>query len=502
MSILSVSAKGHRWVLGLPAGSAAVIGAAVLLPRLPGAPGNFWLAALWLTWLASLAWAMTRRSFPPIFTALMLSEFIFVIEPATSAQVYGGTLLAGNDYQAGVVPALKIAVLAQAAMLAGAAGMRALRPVRGFHHITVSLSPARLDRAIAAAAVTGAGGVVAMTVIGGASLRDFFVYATPGGYGTVWSELHASVGFLVAVQCVAGLAVALLPLRLAPACGRRGRALALAFAGLASLVMLGAGQRGPFVAAATAAGLVWLKAGTKQRRQRAVFALGALMLLAVTAVAGVARGAAPGRDVTPGSVAAQPFGPGNNLFLPLAGLAETVPAQVPFLHGASYLQMAELPVPRALWPSKPADDITVLTDRFDPGGSGLYFPAFGEGYADFGYPGVIACGLLLGVVAEFLHRRFALARDLRACVMAAACAAVLLQLFSRGDFAPMFTTYTGLLAAAAYVSRRRSRVLAPVPSRPGGWSPVTARPQSAYTSMTPAAVEVDDVSVVLEYPRA
>ena len=55
-----------------------------LLPRMSNVSGNFWLATLWLTWLTSLIWALTRPSFPVIFTALMLSMFIFIIVPATT----------------------------------------------------------------------------------------------------------------------------------------------------------------------------------------------------------------------------------------------------------------------------------------------------------------------------------------------------------------------------------------------------------------------------------
>ena len=106
-----------------------------------------------------------------------------------------------------------------------------------------------------------------MSVIGGANLRDFFVYTTSGGYGTFWNELHANLGFLVAVQCVGGLAIVLLPLQLSAACSRR-RGLSIAVAILASLILLGGGQRGPFITAVSAAGLVWLKTSKKRRRQR------------------------------------------------------------------------------------------------------------------------------------------------------------------------------------------------------------------------------------------
>ena len=446
-------------------GACLVIILAVLLP-MSAAPGRFWLAMLWLTWAATLIWALRRPAFSAVFTALTLSMFIFIIVPATGAQLYGGTVLGIHDYQAGVVPALKIAALAQAAMLAGGVSARTLRPARGFERIAVNLPPSRLGKIANTAAAASVAAVLCMSLIGGASLRAFFAFTTPGGYGSFWSQVHGNLGFLTAVRCAGGMAIVLLPLRLS---GSRRRSRPAAVAVLASLVLLGGGQRGPFIAAATAAGLVWLKTGRNSGRQRRMVMAGALLLLLLTGLVGVARSAAANRQITLGSVTAEPFGPGNNLFLPLAGLSDTVPAEIPYLHGASYLQAFVLPVPRALWPAKPADDITVVITRFDPDNSGFAFPAFGEAYANFGLAGVALCGLLLGALAESLHRRLAASRDPGRCVLVAVEAAVFLQLFSRGDFAPMFTTYIGLLAVAAYIARRRPALPpgASVPVMPG-----------------------------------
>jgi hypothetical protein len=192
--------------------------------------------------------------------------------------------------------------------------------------------------------------------------------------------------------------------------------------------------------------------------------LGALLLLLISGLTGVARAATESRVVTFASIMAEPFGPGNNLFLPVAGLSTTVPAEIPYLHGDSYLQVFVLPIPRALWPTKPNDDITAVITRFDPDNSGFAFPAFGEAYANFGFIGVALCGVFLGGVAELLHRRLARSLDLKGSVVAAVQSAVFLQLFSRGDLAPMFTTYIGILVAAGYIGRRQSAVLAPVTS--------------------------------------
>lgn len=431
-----------------------------LMLRMSYVSGNLWLLTLWLTWLASLVWVLTRPSFSIIFTALMLSMFIFIVLPATSAQLYGDTVLATHNYQSGVIPALKIAVLAQVTMLAGAIGVRTLRPTRGFDRIDIDLSATRVDKAAIIAVTVGVSAVIGVSVIGGASLRNFFAYTAYDGYGAFRANANANLGFLVAVQCVGGLAIVLLPLQLGVKCSRR-RVIPIVITALALLVLLGGGQRGPFIAAVSAAGLVWLKTSRKFRGQRMAVMLGAVLLLLITGLIGVARSAAANRQITFGNVIAQPFGAGNNLFLPVAGLSTTVPAEIPYLHGASYLQIFVLPIPRALWPTKPADDITTVITRFDPENSGFAFPAFAEGYANFGFVGVALCGLLLGSAAELLHRRFASSQNLKDVMVTAIQAAVFLQLFSRGDFAPMFTTYIGLLVAAEYIGRRRSAVLAP-----------------------------------------
>ena len=93
--------------------------------------------------------------------------FILIIVPATNVQLYGGTVIADINYQAGVIPALKIAVLAQVTMLAGAIGARTLRPVRGFDRIAINLSAARLDKAAIIAVTVTASGVIGFIVIGG-----------------------------------------------------------------------------------------------------------------------------------------------------------------------------------------------------------------------------------------------------------------------------------------------------------------------------------------------
>jgi len=83
-------------------------------------------------------------------------------------------------------------------------------------------------------------------------------------------------------------------------------------------------------------------------------------------------------------------------------------------------------------------------------------------YANFGLPGVVIGSLLLGALTEILSRRFASSTNIRESVFIAICGAVILDLFARGDSAPLLVSFAGLLLAATLVCRRRSPVLAAV----------------------------------------
>jgi hypothetical protein len=95
----------------------------------------------------------------------------------------------------------------------------------------------------------------------------------------------------------------------------------------------------------------------------------------------------------------------------------------------------------------------------DPSNSGLAFPEFGEMYANFGLSGVVFGSLLFGAFIELLWRRLARSTSIRESVFTAVCGATLLDLFTRGAFAPMLTSIAGLLVVTALICRRRSSVL-------------------------------------------
>jgi hypothetical protein len=445
-----------RWLAGVSV--AVVIIAAFGISRIPMPGGTMWLVILWTAWLLAVVWALTRQSFSLLFAAIMVAMLVAVILPGTEAQLFGMTRIAGNDYHAGVPRALEIAALAQCGMLAGAVAARTLWPVPPLTRTFPELIPARLDRAARRSAWMGVLAVVTFSALGGASLRSFLVYTTSSGYGTFASQTTGYLGYLVALQGACGLAVILLPLRLR--CADSSRWLAVLCAALATVVLLGGGQRGRFFVTVFAACLIWLKTSKKRLPPRRLAVAGVLIAIIIAGLIGVARGAAGSRHVTAGSVVRASVGSGNNLFLPMAGLAAAVPSQYQYLHGSSYLEAAVFLVPRELWSGKPQGDIAGVTAAIDPGNSGLAFPEFGEMYANFGLPGVTIGSLMFGGLIELLSRRFARSASIREAVFAAVCGAVLLDVFTRGAIAPMLSSLAGLAAATFLVCRRRSRVLA------------------------------------------
>lgn len=444
-----------RWIASLCVAVLVAVGVAVA--QVPASGGDLWLTILWAAWVLAAVWALTRPSFSLLFATIMAVMLLFVIIPATTAQLSGMTTIADNDYRAGVPRALEIAALAQCGMLAGAVAARALWPFPRFTKKFVELSPSRLDGAAWRSVCVGILAVIGLSALGGASLRSFFVYTTSGGYGTFARETTGYLGYLTALEGFCGLALVLLPLRMS--CSGSSRWPALFSAALATLILLGNGQRGRFFAIAFAASLIWMKTSRKNIPPRRLAVAGVLVLIIIGGLIGVARGAADSRQVTVANVVTASVG-ANNLFLPMAGVASIMPSQLPYLDGTSYLETGVFLVPRGLWNSKPEGSIVRLTETIDPGDSGLAFPEFAEMYANFGLPGVVIGSLLFGALIELLSGRLARSTSIRESVFIAVCAAVPLYIFTRGDVAPMFASCTGLLLAALLVCRRRSPVLA------------------------------------------
>lgn len=434
----------------------------VLLAGLSTSTGAFWLTILWVSWVIAFVWSLTRPSFSLGFAALQAAMLLFVILPGTAAEFGHQTTIGGNNYGGGVAAALAVSALAELGLLVGAVAARSLRPAPSFLKLHPVLSTRRIDRASQAAVGAGIVAIFLLVAVGGANLRDFLVFTTKSGYGSFGGSAAGSkVGYLVAVQTIAGLAFLLIALRWTSTYTRRWISPAV-LGLLAAMVLLGQGQRGRFLVPIFAAGIVWLKTSKVRFAPRRLAIAGVFFLLLVASLVGIARGAAGQRNFSVANIVSAPLGSGNDLFLPLAGLAETIPSTHPYLSGSSYLEALVFPIPRALWSGKPTGVISQVTDVFDPGRSGLAFPEFGEMYANFGIAGVLAGSFLLGMLVEGLWSRLSSTKSLRESVLLSVVIAVLLQLFVRGDIAPMLTSYLGLLASTSLLCRRKAQVLSPM----------------------------------------
>jgi oligosaccharide repeat unit polymerase len=88
-----------------------------------------------------------------------------------------------------------------------------------------------------------------------------------------------------------------------------------------------------------------------------------------------------------------------------------VPSRLDYQFGATYVEALMRPVPRALWPGKPAaadtELMAVIWPAYYAQGVGFSFSAFGEPYLNFGVVGVAVFGLLAGVACRALYSMIA-----------------------------------------------------------------------------------------------
>lgn len=438
---------------------ALAFGVSLVVVAVPARQDVFWLALLWIAWVATLVWVSTRHTFSLAVAAFTAATLLFVILPATSAVLSGITTIAGNDYTAGTVSALRIAALAQISLFAGFAFARLVQPRHSLLRLQPRLSAARLDRASSIAVATGILGVGLFAVVAGANLRDFFVFTTAKGYGSFsMSAAGSKIGYFTALQLVPGLSLVLIVLRFTSTTSRI-RTVSLALALASTFLLLGGGGRGKFFVPVLAAGLVWFKTTSHRIGGRRLGLIGLIVMLSISALVGVARGSAGHRRLTVDGLLHAQFGSGSDLFAPLAGLAETIPSQVPYLNGSTYLEVLVFPIPRAFWSGKPEGGIVSITRRMDPSNSGLAFPEFGEMYANFGLFGVVLGSFALGLLIEWMWLRLARTSSLKEAVLLSLSLAVLVQIFVRGDIAPMLAEFAGLMVGALLICRPSSRVL-------------------------------------------
>lgn len=422
---------------------------------------------MWCVWVITVACIVIASPFSLTFAGLQAMIAIFILIPAATVVTTGQTTIAGQDYEAGTLQALQMTLNAQVALLIGwicartfAVDRLTKKPVRISHRV----SQRSLEWTASKMFAIGVSGLVLFSAASGASLRQFFVYTTSEGYGSFYrSATGTKIGYLQALELTAGVGLILLVLAWTTGNARsRSRWIRIGLTLAISVFLLASGQRARFVVPAIACGLVWIKT-TRSRvgggRIIAVMAIAALLLVSI--LVGAARDVTSGAAVAGGRKGStiDSFLRGSDLFTPLAGLAVTVTPSRAFLDGRSYLELAIFPLPRALWEDKPTGEIAALTATFDPYGSGLAFPEFGELYANFGHTGVTLGMIAFGWLLEVLWLRFSRTEDLKSSVALSVAMAVVLQLFTRGAAAPVLGGMLGLFVGTYAITRRRSRLL-------------------------------------------
>lgn len=469
----------RRSSLGLLALIALGAAAGVVPTLISSGTQSFWLIIAWAGWAATVVWTWTRPSFS-LFLALIMTEMlVLVMIPATGHILDGRTFIVPTeDFGAGTTTAIEITAAAQWSMFVGAILARATRPQLRLLRIRTQLSAARLDHATYAVLAVGGFGLLLTVAAGKADISQFLVFTSQSGYGSfAASAAGTTSGYFTAMEFVSGLALVMVALRYTSSTAGPGRLVPFLMIAASTVLLLGNGARGRYLVPILAAGIVWLKTTSRKVPPRRVFIAAVLAALVLIGIVGVGRGAAGHRTLTPYAIVQQGIG-GGELFAPLAGLAQVVPSQVPYLNGSSYLETLVFPIPRAIWHAKPTGKIAAVTHAFDPSDSGVAFPEFGEMYANFGFVGVVLGSILFAFLIERLWVRLAISTSVSDSVLVSVVFAVLAQLFARGAIAPILVTYLGVILTVAVLCR--SGLFTPVvstavPSR-GAREPVVAGP--------------------------
>ena len=336
-----------------------------------------WLFALWLSWAIGVVWIFGRRSFSPPAFGLMAIMLIFIVVPATQAVAAATTVFAGVDYSKGTLVALQISVAAQVGLTLGVIVIHSVqRGGSAFRRVVIVGSHRRVNRAGIAIVCVAAIALALLTVTSGADLTQYIAIFGGSTYGSFTrSALDTPSGYLGSLVGISGVCIMVALVARYNGNDRVRPVLLFALALFATGTLIGGGGRGRFVVSVLAAGLLWLKIRRSPRQLpvRTLTVLGTCALLVFTAFIGLARG--PDHpQITPSNLVSEQFGAGSNQFAPLAGLAQTIPAQQDYLFGSSYLEALYFPIPRAVWPDKPQGAIVMVIGEFsDPANGELFW---------------------------------------------------------------------------------------------------------------------------------
>jgi oligosaccharide repeat unit polymerase len=392
------------WLLGLAGG-----GLVALIGNTPmGAEALvcLTLALLILAPLAYRAWTGTFDLFEPIVLIAGIYMVYFVVGPIVHFAM-DDMQFVGRDFQGDYMLALLAAMAGVASVWAGYA-----MPV-GRHRARKSSpneSPARAQRRARrlAWALTGAA-LLAMALwarVARRSLGFFFLPGVFGGLGSGDQGVDVSYLFLAIEWFMPALAVLMV------SNGLRRRFSLLAYFGFVSVVYVSIGFRFRMVVMLLTVGMLfYLRRGT--RPKVSVLAASATVGFVFVGWLGWVRtyfrsGGSVGQlDFTLSRLLSNALSD-TRIFETFAAVLRTVPEFAPYSGLRPLLYPFILPVPRLLWPDKPAPtwikDIGGALGTPEAETLGAMVPHFGEYYIAFGWPGLVGGSFLFGMAVKALWR--------------------------------------------------------------------------------------------------
>lgn len=457
--------------VGLVLGALAAL-ALGLLAAVPAAPTTYWLVALWVAWLATLAWSLVGRRPSLAVAGLQCFLLLEVVAPATIAVTERRTMIGPYDVTAGTVGALQLSTLAQVAILVGAVAARAWLPATDRRPVPTPVGTRRLDRWAAGLLAVALVCLVAYVVVARGDPARLVVLVGDAKYNDFLRSTDGPVvKYFASLVGLAGVTIVVVALRLVTG-GWRRPWIPLGVVVLAASLLTSGGGRWFLVIPAVTAGLVWwrLSPAAWARHARLLLIGGTATLFVFAVLVGGLRDQAGVKDIDVSSFVDKQVRGGT--FATSAVLVDTVPDHFEYLYGRSYAEVVAMPVPRALWPDKPEGAVKDLQRAFFSKEIGASFPFSGELYANFGWIGAALGCVLFGFLLEGSWLALTRARTAAGVVVWASAVPTLLQMYSRGYLAGLIAGVAGfvmgiLLVALALQRAERAWRRRTVPGDPG-----------------------------------
>lgn len=157
--------------------------------------------------------------------------------------------------------------------------------------------------------------------------------------------------------------------------------------------------------------------------------------------------------------------------LRLAQAIEIVPAEHPYVHFQQILYILVRPIPRLFWPGKPTDPGFDLSSLVGSQGVSLSMSMIGESYIAFGFAGIVAAGLVFGVLCGLVNQMVRMRRpDANPALVPISLMVLFVGIRSLQDLVIMSYAVLSWLVVSAIANRLGSR------RSPPGAMPPDARP--------------------------